>query len=113
MARGIHRLNPIQVRNAKVGMWGDGGGLWLRVTAGKDELTRSWVFRFKGRHMGLGSVMTIGLKEAREKALEARRLLLDGIDPIEHRARQRALQDSQRASFRAFRTVAENYLKQF
>jgi len=34
------------------------------------------------RHMGLGSCNTLRLDEAREKARECRKLLLDGIDPI-------------------------------
>jgi integrase len=113
MARGIHRLNPIQVRNAKPGMHADGGGLYLRVTAGKHGLTRSWVFRFKGRYMGLGSTNTWTLAQARERAREARQILEDGADPIEHRARQRVLKAAHRASYRSFQTVAEEYLRRF
>jgi hypothetical protein len=102
MARGIHRLNPVQVRNAKPGMHADGGGLYLRVVKGKGGLTRSWVFRFKGRYMGLGPIHTVSLAEAREKARVARQILLGGIDPIEHRRRQRALDVGHRAAFRSF-----------
>jgi integrase len=113
MARGIHRLNPVQVRNAKPGMHADGGGLYLRVVQGKGGLTRSWVFRFKGRYMGLGPIHTVSLAEVREKAREARQILLGGIDPIEHRRRQRALEVGHRAAFRSFADVAQSYLKQF
>jgi integrase len=60
--------------------------LYLQVSK---TLTRSWVFRFqmnkKIRDMGLGSVNTLTLKEAREKAREYRKMLLDGIDPIDER----------------------------
>jgi integrase len=109
MARGIHRLTPVQVRNAKPGMHCDGGGLYLRVSPDG----ASWVFRFKGRYMGLGSVRTWSLAQARERAQQARQLVGDGIDPIEHRRRERAQRDSRRASFRSFRSVAAEYLSRF
>ena len=40
--------------------------------------------------MGLGAAHTVSLAEARAKGLECRKLLLDGIDPIEQRNRLRA-----------------------
>ena len=50
---------------------------------------RSWVFRFslfgRAREMGLGSLHTVSLAEAREVALQCRKLLRDGRDPIEER----------------------------
>jgi hypothetical protein len=75
----------------KPGYHGDGNGLYLQVgVTGR----KSWVFRFKEagklREMGLGSLHTIGLAEAREKARDCRRMRLDGADPIEERRRQRA-----------------------
>ena len=49
--------------------YGDGGGLYLQVS---QYGTKSWVFRFKRngkpRDMGLGSINTFTLKEARERA---------------------------------------------
>jgi len=58
-------------------------GLYLQV-ANPDN--RSWIFRFerdgRERWMGLGPLHTISLKEAREKAREARRALIEGIDPL-------------------------------
>ena len=53
----------------------------------------SWLFRYsrhgKDRGHGLGSVDVLSLAEAREKARDCRKLLLDDIDPIEHRNAQR------------------------
>jgi hypothetical protein len=47
---------------------------------------RSWVLRYqlKGRRrdMGLGPYPEVTLAEARRKALEARHLLVDGVDPL-------------------------------
>jgi integrase len=112
MARGIHRLNPVRVRNARRGMHADGGGLYLRVARGGRGLTHSWVFRFKGRYMGLGSAHTWSLAQARQRAQEARQQLDSGIDPIEHRRRQRAHKTAA-APFRSFEDAAEEYLRAF
>jgi integrase len=60
--------------------------------------------------MGLGPLHTIGLAEARELAQSARRLRLDGIDPID---RKRAERDARRlAAARAvtFRDCAAKYI---
>jgi integrase len=87
----VHRLSAVKVANLKRrGMYADGGGLYLQVTANG---RRSWIFRFKqngrSRDMGLGSLATISLAEAREMAAECRRLRLTGIDPIESRKTDR------------------------
>src|SRR5580704_1016623 len=68
---------------SKPGIYGDGGGLYLKVTPSG---TRSWVYRYRsqaGCHaLGLGSCNDITLAEAREKARDQRRLRLDGRDPL-------------------------------
>jgi hypothetical protein len=70
----------------KPGYYGDGGGLYLQVST---RGTRSWVYRFmlagKAREMGLGSLSTFTLKEARERARKCRQFVADGVDPIEIR----------------------------
>src|SRR5262249_49168609 len=65
------------------------------------------------RQMGLGPLATVGLAEARQKALEARKLRLEGIDPIEHRRRQRAAQREAEARVRTFKQAAESYIERF
>jgi integrase len=71
-------------------MYADGGGLYLRVAEGG---SKQWIFRYTSngrlRDMGIGPCHTLKLAEARERATEARKLRLDGIDPIAHK---RALQ---------------------
>jgi integrase len=85
------QLSPLKVKNAKPGMYADGGCLYLQVTASKDgkRFNRSWIFRYRVagrlRDMGLGSVDILSLSEARERAREQRKQRLDGIDPIEQR----------------------------
>lgn len=96
--RHVHnKLSDIDVRkNSKPGAYADGGGLYLHITP---TGTKSWVFRYarklggevaKAREMGLGALHTVSLAEAREKALQCRKLLDDGLDPIEHRGQQQA-----------------------
>jgi hypothetical protein len=60
MVRQFHRLSPAGLTHAKPGMHPDDGGLYLQVT--------------ETRHKGLGSLQTIGLGEARERAKRAREL---------------------------------------
>jgi integrase len=85
------QLSPLKVKNAKAGMYADGGCLYLQVTPARDgkRFNRSWIFRYRVngrlRDMGLGSVDTLSLSEARERAREQRKQRLDGIDPIDAR----------------------------
>ncbi|MDA0791144.1 MAG: Arm DNA-binding domain-containing protein, partial [Proteobacteria bacterium] len=84
MARQQQRLSALQINKlTKPGLYGDGGGLTLQITASG---AKSWLFRFmvagKAYAMGLGPTHTVSLAEARQKALEARKLLLDGINPL-------------------------------
>lgn len=95
------KLNSLAVqRLSKPGLFGDGGGLYLQVS---DSGTKSWLLRFslnkRARAMGLGPLDLVSLAEARMKAIDCRRQLLDGIDPIEARkaGRQRTALDSAKA----------------
>ncbi len=116
-ARKIGKLSPVGVRNeTKPGVYGDGAGLYLNVgpTGGK-----SWLFRFMrngtAREMGLGPVHTIGLAEARERAKAARKLLLDGIDPLDARRAERTRKAAEAAAEAAtmvtFRMAAAGYIR--
>ena len=84
MARRQQRLSALQVTKlTKPGLYGDGGGLTLQVTV---TGSKSWLFRYmvagKPFGMGLGPTHTVSLTEARQKALDARKLLIDGINPL-------------------------------
>jgi len=72
------------------GYYSDGGNLFLQVTKSG---TRSWIFRYgkdgKKREMGLGPFPLVTLAMAREKSLECRLQLLDGVDPISERNKSR------------------------
>jgi integrase len=117
MERKLNKLSPAEVKNKKApGLYGDGAGLYLCVgpTGGKN-----WLFRFmlngKAREMGLGPVHTIGLAEARERAQAARKLRLDGVDPLEARkadkARKAAEAAARAASLVTFKKAATDYIE--
>ena len=93
-------------------MYPDGGGLYLQVTASG---AKSWVYRFMlngtPRYMGLGPLHTVTLADARVKALEARRLRLAGVDPIN--ARDDAMTEARLEAARSitFMDAAERYME--
>ena len=93
MAR-LHKLNQASLKITEPGLYGDGGGLWLQVTTSPlGHANRSWLFRFRlggrRREMGLGAIHIVGLKEARERASELRRIVYRGSDPIAQRREER------------------------
>jgi len=93
-------------------MYGDGGGLYLRVAEGG---SKQWIYRYvtngRPRDMGIGPVHVLTLAEAREKAREASRLRLEGIDPIAAKHAQRAAAAVAAASAMTFRQCAEGFIK--
>jgi len=101
---------------------GDGAarGLYVQVTGSpRGGVTRSWLYRFtsptthKERWMGLGPCDVISLAEARDMAKAARRLVVLGADPIEHRREtiqaQRDAEARDQASRMTFRQCAKAY----
>ncbi len=112
VTRTTGRLTALKVEKTKApGMYADGGGLYLRLT---EEGTKNWVLRYmlagRPRWMGLGPLTLFGLQEARAKALDARRLRHEGVDPIEARraARQQVRLDA--AKSLTFRECAASYI---
>ncbi len=110
--RGVNRLTVKEVTNkSKPGLYADGLGLYLQVSA---YGTKSWLFRFmrdgKARKMGLGPVHTVTLAMAREKATEARRRLLEDVDPIEERKSVRQARRLEAAKVMTFKQCAEKYI---
>jgi integrase len=85
------KLTDRTVKTVGPGRYGDGTvkGLMLVV---RDNGSRAWVLRYqiggRRRDMGLGPYPEVGLADARDKALDARRLIKrDGKDPIAERGR--------------------------
>lgn len=89
-----------------------GDGLYLQVRASG---ARTWLFRYmragRAREMGLGSASTVKLADARLRANEARRLLAEGHDPIEHRRQIDRAQEQEQVKAKTFRQVADDLIK--
>src|SRR5260370_20507337 len=112
MARASNKLYAVEVKRIdQKGMYHDGGGLYLQVSAGG---AKSWIFRFmldgRSREMGLGAVHAIPLADARKRAAECRRMRFDGIDPIEVRKAEREQKKLDAAKSMTFDACAAAYI---
>jgi integrase len=110
VARKLTAIQAAKLR--KRGRYAVGDGAYLQIAAGG---TKAWIFRYKrdgkARHMGLGPTSLITLAGAREKAREARRALLDGIDPLQARAAKRASVRLEAAKGITFEQCAERIIR--
>jgi integrase len=105
----VPKLTAIEVKKKGPGIYPDGGGLYLCVSA---TLTRTWVYRFSWRgarpEMGLGSVdANVGLAEARATRDKYRQILRSGRNPIEVRQEERRAL----AKKPTFGEIADEFLK--
>lgn len=113
MAGPIHKLSPAQVMSAakKRCTLGDGGGLYF---VSRPPNAASWMFRYslhgRNRWMGLGEYPLVSLADARTRAMDARRLTLDGIDPIEQRKQKRTEAKLELAKRMTFAECATKYI---
>ena len=114
MASQIGRLKALTVTRAKEkGLYADGAGLYLQIAAAG---SKSWIFRYRmngrktPRDMGLGPVHTVTLAEARDKAREARKLILEGVDPIEAKRARKQARALEAASAMVFKDCAKKYI---
>lgn len=112
MARQQQRLSALRVTKlTKPGLYGDGGGLTLQITT---TGAKSWLFRYmvngKPFGMGLGPTHTVSLAEARQKALEARKLLIDGINPLVVKKQNKITAALANAKMMSFDQCAEAYI---
>src|SRR5262249_25673975 len=97
------------IRHA-TGRFHDGHGLYLQVF---NRHSASWVLRYvrrgRERMLGLGPVHVVGLAEARQRARQARLMLLDGIDPVEDRQTKKVAAKVAAAKTISFAACAEQY----
>lgn len=98
MPKRARELGPLDVKRlTRPGLHAVGGvaGLTLQITA---TGARSWLFRYRfngrRREAGLGPFPDVPLAKARDYAREARDLLWQGIDPIDHRQAARTQQQT-------------------
>jgi integrase len=86
-------------------------GLLLHV----DDHFKSWVLRYyhggKRHDLGLGAYPAVSLKQAREKALNQRAQLQNGIDPLHERVERRLAAREAVLKSKTFRECAELYIE--
>ena len=71
---------------SKTAKYFDGGGLYLEVAPSGGKWWRlKYRFQGKGKRISLGTYPTIGLKEARERREDTKKILANGIDPSAQR----------------------------
>ncbi len=112
MPKTVEKLTALRIsRELAVGMHADGGGLYLQVTGAG---AKSWIYRYslrgKPREMGLGSLNSVSLANARTEAKLCRGLRQRGLDPIEARKAERAQAALDDAKAITFKEAAERYI---
>tara|TARA_B100000678_G_scaffold285173_1_gene287859 strand:+ start:222 stop:1475 length:1254 start_codon:yes stop_codon:yes gene_type:complete len=99
--------------------YADERGLFLSVSANG---RKSWAFcyrfpdpngrnGYREREMGLGSIDDVSLDEARDRAVELRRIVRDGIDPLEDRQRTKREVIRKNRDGSTFKQVAERFIE--
>ena len=106
--RGLHRLTVMEVRALAPGWHSDGGGLYAFIPA---PGSGSWVYRYGGKNIGLGSLSIVSLAEARERARACRDLRAAGIDPRAKRDADRTAAKVATARAVTFDQAAAAYIK--
>ncbi len=109
-------LNDTQIKAAqpkeKVYLLSDGDGLALKVeTTGRKLWRFRYTFNGKENMISFGGYPEVSLAQAREKRLEARKLLAQGVNPSEHR--KTVKRDLQKAAENNFEAVAKAWLEQW
>jgi integrase len=116
LGREVAKLTALKVEKLKApGFYADGAGLYLQVTGnGRDRVAKSWIFRYtlngRTREMGLGSLSVYGLADARMRAAKFRRLRDEGVDPVQTRNAERAMDALRAASSTTFCECRQKYI---
>jgi integrase len=88
-SRMAFKLNPKEIDSLPDGTHSDGNNLYLIVNGGSRSYALRYFWQGKSQKMGLGSARDVVLTEARDKAIDANRLLAKGINPREARDEER------------------------
>ena len=112
MSKNLTQLKINGIKNK--GRYADGDGLYLQVSASG---TKSWIFRYqlkgtnKRREMGLGSLSTLSLSEAREEILKHKKVIAEGRDPKIKRDKE--VTDTITRQSWTFAKCADEYIKTY
>jgi len=109
-------LTDTKIRNAKpqkkaVRLF-DGRGLYLELSPKGGKWWR-FKYRFDGKEkrLSLGIYPEVGLKDARERCYEVRKLLVDGVDPSESRKAMKAAR--KQLSANTFEVIAREWFAKY
>src|SRR5262245_31239244 len=93
------------------GRYAVGQNVYLQISK---QGTKSWVFRYRRgdqcHHMGLGPYDLLSLAEVRDRGYQARRQLLDGVDPLEAKRATKRQQRAAQARAMTFKQAAMAYI---
>ena len=117
MGRAIN-YNALRLTDTKIarlttpGLFAVGGNLYVNVTASGGK---QWIFRYRGRDgkrhdMGFGSTALVTLDQARQAALNCRKLRAQGGDPLAHRRQTLAAQRVALAKRTLFGECVDSYI---
>lgn len=116
MARQTKPLTDTEIKKAKPKekeyYLSDGQGLQLRI---RPNGSKSWLFNYtsptkqKRTNLGLGMYPALSLKNARDQAMKARELVVQNIDPKDHREQLKAKQEAEQKN--TFLTIATEWME--
>src|SRR5690349_12619897 len=119
---------PSQARTGKLSCSAMAAACGCRSAPKAGQVNKSWIFRYaaagtkiskngreyrRERIMGLGSLHTVFLTDAREMAREARLLVQQGKDPLDEKNASAAFARVAQATQRTFEQAAGEYLAKF
>ena len=109
-------LTDVQIKNTKSGEKAqrlfDGGGLYLELSPAGGKLWRlKYRIDGKEKRLALGAYPDVGLREARAKRDEARKLIAQGIDPGAQKKAQKAARIESKAN--NFEVIAREWFEIF
>lgn len=112
----MNKLSEIKIRNEKpknkAFKLSDGGGLYLEVAPSGGKWWRlKYRFGGKEKRLSLGVYPDVGLKTAREKRDEMRKLIAAGTDPSENRKAAKRANAENGAN--SFEVLAREWLEKF
>ena len=108
----MYKLNRTIVKGLKEpGLYNDGFGLYLQISS---KGAKSWIFRYRldgrRRDLGLGSLSLANhLDTVREKASEAKKMVNQGIDPIDFKSEKQAIRVKKKEAKIQFSQVIEQF----
>ena len=108
----MYKLNRTIVKGLKEpGLYNDGFGLYLQISS---KGAKSWIFRYRldgrRRDLGLGALSLANhLDTVREKASEAKKMVNQGIDPIDFKSEKKTIRVKKKESKIQFSQVIEQF----